>query len=296
MGVALGEAPPITNFEAAKFCLRACLHWSTHARWYSFLREHPCMRRATAARPQLLWKLQRDYLQTGLPLKDKLAWLLQHHDWALRTLPSSLLTQVYTDAGHVLTTLELPEGPVELTLSACERFAKEGEWVLSVRSSGERVAALAFTVHRHSSDWCAHIGCLQGADGAGKQDQVRQATKALQGLRPKQAVVLALYSLLAALGVPTVLAVSNQAHIYQAKTRRRDRVQADYNEFWLELGGRALDRSTYLLPHHLNRKDLSEVPSKHRSQVRRRQALEDTLIAQIGQALNQPLSPDALFH
>ncbi|MEO8296936.1 MAG: DUF535 family protein [Burkholderiales bacterium] len=286
------QAPPpviaTTTLETAKFYLRACLHWRSHVRWQRFLATPGAMRAAATARPQLRWKLQRDYLQAGLPLRDKLAWLIDHHTWAQQALPAPLLAAIYTDNGLTLATLALGDHPVRVVLSACERFAKEGEWVLSLRLGAERVAAVAFTVHAHGRDRCAHVGCLQGGDAAGTQDLVREATKALHGLRPKQAVMLALYGLMAALSVPTLLTVSNRSHVYQAHWRRRTRVRADYDQFWQELGGQA-EGDAFRLPTQLTRKPIEAVASKHRAQARRRHQLEDGLL----QALARTLGSDA---
>lgn len=275
-----------TRLEAAKFSLRACWQWSEHARWLGFLQQHEVLRSAAAHRPQLLWKLQRDYLQAGLPLRDKLRWLMQHHDWAVRTVRSSVLSAIYREPGHGLATIERPEGIMTLVLSACERYAKEGEWVLSLRLAGHRVAALAFTVHQHGPGLVAHIGCLQGADSAGQQELIKTATKALEGLRPKHAVMMGLYGLLAAWGIPGVLAVSNHGHIYQSRLRRRARVQADYDAFWTELAGHPLNHRCWRLPSVLTRKPIEAVASKHRAQARRRRELEDQLLSQLAASLS----------
>ncbi len=295
----LGLSPmtmaPLTTLEAAKYWLRACLQGDAHARWMHFLRSQQSLRAMVAARPHLLWKLQRDYLQAGLPLRLKLAWLMQHHGWALQALPAAALHALHTDAGFMLAELPLPEGLLQLDLGSSERFAKEGEWVLRLQLAGHQIAALAFTVHHDPTEPCVHIGCLQGSDRAGQRDAVRDATKALHGLRPKQAVMTALYALMGALGVGQVQAVGNTSHVYQAKWRRRDRIAADYDGFWTELGGHPGAGGGWRLPARLARKALADVPSKHRAQLRRRQALEDLLVAQIGERLALPLTTTQVF-
>jgi uncharacterized protein VirK/YbjX len=286
----------LPGLEAAKYWLRACLQRGAHARWMGFLRDEPGMGELVALRPQLLWKLQRGYLQAHLPLSLKLDWLMQHHRWALRTLPAEGLRAAHTDAGWRLAELPSPTGTLQWVLRTCERYAKEGEWVLGLRFEGRQVAALAFTVHLDAQHRrCAHVGCLQGAERAGERDLVREATKAMHGLRPKQAVTIGLYAVAAALQVPRLQAVGNASHVYQGHWRRRERIAADYDGFWLELGGLP-QPDGWQLPTLLARKACEEVASKHRAAVRRRQAFEDLLIAQVGERVDgTPLSPGQVF-
>jgi uncharacterized protein VirK/YbjX len=287
---------PLPGLEAAKYWLRACLQRGEHARWMGFLRHEPGMGELVALRPQLLWKLQRAYLQAGLPLATKVDWLEQHHRWALRTLSREALRALHTDAGWTVAELPLPTGALQWVLRTCERYAKEGEWVLSLRFEGRQVAALAFTVHLDAQQRrCVHVGCLQGAERAGERDLVRDATRAMHGLRPKQAVTIGLYALAAALQVPRLQAVGNASHVYQDHWRRRARIAADYDTFWAELGGVPLGDG-WQLPPHLSRKPCSEVASKHRAALRRRHAVEDALIAQVGERLTgTPLTADPVF-
>jgi uncharacterized protein VirK/YbjX len=178
------------------------------------------------------------------------------------------------------------------------QFAKEGELVLSLwrcevaagAASRQRVAALAFTIHKHDGAWVAHIGCLQGGSGSDTADLIRQATRELQGLRPKQAVVIALYAMTSACGLDHVRAVARADHVYQSHWRRRGRVQADYDTYWTELGGIA-DGSAWRLPAQLSRKAVEDIASRKRSQYRRRHALEDLLVEQV-QSITRPCSAE----
>jgi uncharacterized protein VirK/YbjX len=242
------------------------------------------------AQPQLVWKLQRSYLSRGTSVQCKLEWLRQHHDWVAQHWPPDLGAQLYQPGGQLLAELPIAQECVSYRMHLCTdtQFAKEGELVLSLwrcevvagQESRQRVAALAFAIHKHQGTWVAHVGCLQGGSGSDTADLIRQATRDLHGLRPKQAVVIALYAITSAYELDHVRAVTRSDHVYQSHWRRRGRVQADYDAYWAELGGIA-DGSAWRLPAQLSRKAVEDIASKKRSQYRRRHALEDGLIEQI---------------
>lgn len=280
----------VTPLEATKYLVRGLLSPRSHSAWNRYLLRDENTRERTQAQPQLVWKLQRSYLSRGVSVKCKLDWLRQHHDWMARHWPAQMVAQLYKTSGVPLAELPCAQEAVVYRLALCmdAQFAKEGELVLSLwrcDSSNplaverRRVAVLAFTIHRHGSDWVAHVGCLQGAEGSGANDLIRQATRELHGLRPKQAVVVALYALARADQIDHVRAVANADHVYQSHWRRRNRVVADYDAYWAELGGTP-DGGAWRLPARLGRKSPADIASKKRSQYRRRHALEDALIAQ----------------
>ncbi len=280
-------------WETAKFAARGCVHPRAHGVWGRFLSEDTQRSAWARAHPHLLWKLQRPYIEIDVPTRTKLVWLCDHHLWMHQRWPASVTDALCRRGEALLAQLQLggqadrqtsseadAHAVYRLELRIDPQFAKEGELVLSLSRDGERLAVLAFTIHRAGLRWVAHIGCLQGALGEGGAELIRTATKELQGLRPKQAVLQALYALTAAQGVHEIQAVSNRSHVYQAKRRRRERVQADYDAFWTEFGALPLGNS-FRLPGSLPRKTLDEIPSRKRAQYRRRHELEDSLAAQL---------------
>jgi hypothetical protein len=108
-------------------------------------------------------------------------------------------------------------------------------------------------------------------------------------------VLLALYALVRGYGLGGIHAVTNASHIHQARWLSRNKVQADYDQFWGEMGG-VRDRSGYVLPDCMARKTLAEIPSRKRAQYRRRHELEDALISQIQAALPDCTHPSPIFH
>lgn len=114
------------------------------------------------------------------------------------------------------------------------------------------------------------IGCIQGPGGQNGKDVVRDLTKNMHGMRPKQLMLSLAYAFAQHFGIQRILAVSNTAHPLR---RARDRFQADYDAFWLEQKGSDLGDGWFMLPEALGRKSEAEVPSNHRSAFRRREAM-----------------------
>lgn len=59
---------------------------------------------------------------------------------------------------------------------------------------------------------------------------------------------------------------------------------ADYDSFWLSIGGEKQENGNFMLPLVMPRKPMEEIASKKRSEYRRRYALLDSLIQQMKQA------------
>ncbi|WP_439500366.1 DUF535 family protein [Aminobacter ciceronei] len=90
------------------------------------------------------------------------------------------------------------------------------------------------------------IGGMQGPKGADAKRAVISATRCLGGLRPKDAMLLALHGLVSA---PHIMAVSNATHVInQRRRKRRKLMQADLDGYWTERGGVAAEPFGFRLP------------------------------------------------
>ena len=136
-----------------------------------------------------------------------------------------------------------------------------------------------------TASWAATIaiGCIQGPDGPNSKDLVRDLTRNMHGMRPKQLMLSLAYAFARQLGIERILAVANAAHPLR---RVREKFQADYDAFWLEQKGRNVGDGWFMLPEALSRKSELEVSSHHRSAFRRREAMrieaEQLLINALG--------------
>lgn len=171
-------------------------------------------------------------------------------------------------------------------LACTDKFDREGEFLLTLeqRCAHHRIAAIAFSLNE-SAGGGLDIGCLQGAKAGDGPEFIRQVTKDFHSMRPKNLLMFALYDLAACWGIQHIRAISNEARIYSKQWRpfrHQDYAKANYDQFWEELGGQVLaDTGWFQLPPHLHQKSIEDVPSKHRSEHRRRLALRDSIDQQI---------------
>lgn len=287
----LGGADPL------KYLLRSCTALPTAQRWATFLLSNATLHELAKARPLLLFKPQRPYLRNNAPSQQKLTWLQDHFNWMLEQWPAAFLLPMYRQRGIELLTITGTSGKTyPLVLRPTEQCEKEGELKLVLMDQQKPLTLIGFTIYRQGNQWVADIGCLQGPRPSLGRDAVRNATHDMYGLRPKQLVLTALYALLTAYGIKTLRAVANDSHVYQAHAKKNERVSANYDSFWEEMHGiRPPDSNSYLLPPRMARKCMSEIASKKRAQYRRRQELEDKMIASLRAALPTTDANQAVF-
>ncbi|MGQ5522020.1 VirK/YbjX family protein [Chitinimonas sp. PSY-7] len=283
-----------------KFLLRSLSHYPLAMGWAKLIQSDPRLTELVTKQPHILLKLQRPYLRASVPTAQKLSWLREHYYWMLFHWPWQFVQAMYRQGEAELAQLNCEDNLYRVVLRPCERCSKEGELALYFERNGETLAFLAFSVHRVGKHWTVNIGCLQGPSPELGLELVKTATKECHGLRPKQAVLIALYALIRHHGVQQTVAACNSSHIYQHSTRRNQRVTADYDSFWQEMGG-VPNYAGFDLPVLLCRKSVAEIASKKRAQYRRRHQLEDQLVAAIQATLptrskSAQVKPVSIFH
>jgi len=276
---------PLGGKQVWKYLVRGAMLYPWASRWADYVLTDSQLRAMLAEKPCLLFKLQRAYLRKDAGVATRLAWLRSHYDWTRRRWSEDFMASLYEQGAVTLATLQGDQArSYQVILRPTGGFDREGELVMSLETSGERVAVASFTIHQSGGEWVLDIGCLQGPRPELGRDAVKTATGDLHGLRPKQAILMALYAFANGYGIRRIEAVGNEGHIYMARWRRRRNIAADYDSFWTEMGGVA-EGNGFRLPARLARKSPDEVPSRKRAQYRRRHLLEDTMIGQIRDAL-----------
>jgi uncharacterized protein VirK/YbjX len=276
---------PLGGKAVWKYLLRSAVHFRGSQRWASFLLEDGANRQMLRLQPRLLLKPQRPYLRKDASAEQRIRWLMDHYRWVRETWSAEFALGLYQARCLELANITVQGGAsYQLVLRPTCKFDREGELLISLETAGLPLAVVSFSMVRNDVDWVASIGCLQGASPELGREAVKAATSDLHGLRPKQAVLLALYAFARGYDVERIVAVGNEGHIHMARRASRDKVVADYDGFWLEMGGEAAGDS-FVLPRRMGRKSGDEIPSRKRAQYRRRQALEDGMVLQLRAAL-----------
>lgn len=266
-----------------RYILRFLLDWNTNLNWVKYLNSSPqIIQWRTEHEADFYLKFHNAYLSNSFNNQQKLTSLQNHYDWLFshvntdncENTPIPLLQ--YTIEG------ETPQS-LCLNLFFKGKHRREGESCILLELNGEVQYALSFTYILFNGQPKFFIGGLQ----AGKQDKInldtiKNLTKSLYGLRPKQLLLHGLSVLCNFYNIEQIVGVSNENHFYQNSRKKRDlnRVKTNLDEFWLEFGATPDQFGNYTFPPLSNHIDLAEIASKKRSQYRKRQLILDALIEQ----------------
>lgn len=272
------------TFNRSKFVLRSLLYRGPLSRIYRLFCEAPLCELPTRY-PELLDKPMRPYRFASSSAHQRAAMVEEHYRLMLERFPS-LIVPLYLEQGVEVG--RIPDSEVRLVLRHDGTFRREAELSLSLLDGeGKRLYSCAFSLERCGGSLGLVIGSVQGPEPSvdAPQERVRLLTKQCHGLRPKSLVVMLVLMLAESMGANRVSAIRKCAHIFQAKRyskKKKECLQADYDELWGEFGARVLDANFVTLAP-LERKPLEEIASKKRAMYRRRYDWLDELARRLDQ-------------
>lgn len=238
-----------------------------------------------------LQKPLRPYINGSFTAEERLKSLQEHFDCLkllFKSNPANFLS--ITQGGLTVAVFSCKKQiAYELILAQTDHFDREGEFRLTLREAEtqKEIGVVAFNLGMMPARRL-DIGCIQGHKTGGVEF-VREITRDLYGIRPKNLLMFALYDLVEIWNIRFIRAIDNTHRIY-AKRRelfsRQNYAQADYELFWKELGGMDLGNGWFKLPDHLKQKQAKEVPSKHRAEHRRKLQLREDIRFQIQNLLS----------
>lgn len=176
---------------------------------------------------------------------------------------------------------------ISVVLDRPNWFTREGEIVINLVHNQLRVASIAFTLSKKSQRVVAYIGALQGIhSGIPSAESLgiyKQLTKLFHGLRPKTLLLEVLKAYLNTLGVNQLYGIADQHRHHRHKYFGFDQTtvfKSDYNGFWEEHGG-YLNKCMgfYNITMQAAIREIETIPSKKRSQYRKRNAMIESLEA-----------------
>jgi uncharacterized protein len=170
---------------------------------------------------------------------------------------------------------------VRIILEQPKWLVREGMLTLSLFCGDHRAYSLAFSLFREAGRVGMFIGGLQGRSTEGALERYKVLTKCFHGMRPRDLLVDCLRMLAPSLRAQRILAVSNDyRYIKHPYFRGRPETNSvDYDEAWVDRGGRRIDPTHFELPMALSARPVEEVPSRKRAQYRRRNEMLESLQA-----------------
>lgn len=267
--------------ETLKLQLRARWQHRQTRDWLHLLNSHPVFHDLVQACPHLIHKVYRDYLSKKLSCRQRVDLLAEHYYFILQQGWGNLMAQAARDPVCLGTVPGKSGSLYHLQLCSVYPMEREGEIVLRLIQEDEVLYSVAFTffgsVQRASIG--VSIGCIQGPNSQDSLHRVREATRDLHGLRPKNLMVRLVRQLGYDHGCRQLLLVSNNNHAVHYSAKKKGRLFANYDELWHELGAKPRPDGDFELPcEDLPLPVMEEIASKKRSEMRKRHEITLALI------------------
>ncbi|WP_426111217.1 DUF535 family protein [Massilia sp. PWRC2] len=266
--------------ESCKLVSRALLYRRQTSAWLHLLNSHPLFAQMLPSCPRLVNKIYRDYLSTRLGCDERLDALRSHYSTVIDRGLTPLVARAALGAVE-LCRLNAKDGDYRVQLRAGSVLCREGELIFQLMHEQTLVYSVACAFVRDGALLMLGVGCLQGTPGAGAQDRVREATRALHGMRPKNLLMRVVRQFGHDQGCAGLLLVSNANRVVTT-SMRQGKVHADYDTLWTELGAVQRADGDFTLPcAALAALDLAEIASKKRSEAKKRHEMLSTALDDI---------------
>lgn len=265
-----------------KFIARALICPKLTFNLLGILVKQPLLSSMLRAQPDLPCKLHRPYLANTFNSRQKLDVLQEHFQLINQCIPEKLRRNYLHHSPYKLAELTgKNDEKYSLYLGSFPKLNKEGEITLMLANEQQQTLALiTFSLFYYQKQKTLFIGGLQGADPETPHSEIQTTTKACHGLFPKRLVLEATCCLAELMGITQIIAVGNATHIYQNwryRAKKKDKLHADYDNFWISLGGKPCAEGHFSLPARIARKPLEDIASKKRAEYRRRYQLLEQL-------------------
>jgi uncharacterized protein len=267
--------------------------WKYRAQLTAFFKrpEHAALAREITQRPEILGFTLWPYLHAGWDVMQRFEALSQHQQ-ALQSDMAALA--VAPEGSVVVADMDAVSKGLKLVVDRAPWCFREGSLVFNQFLHAERLMSVAFSFGLQNGERVAYVGSVQGANGESALATYREIAKDLQGMRSRDFLIKAFQFLAYQLGVKKVLCVSEaqRHHRHPYFGDKGGVLHLNYDEIWLENNGVATSEGFHqlgLLPHV---RPMEDIAAKNRALYRRRYALMDELLADIGtrygQSAHQP--------
>lgn len=248
--------------------------------WWQGIAHNPKAATALQHFPKMQRAIYRTYINRHWAMRHRLKVIDGHY----RLIEDSRAIVAEATKGAVeIASLEARHPGLKLALTKMDWFHREGEVVLILFLQDREMMSIAFTLGQQEQEVVAYVGGIQGYKSADSLQTYRDLTHALHGMRPRDLTITTLKILLREIGVSRICAVANDARHNFEYLARRKVPSLDYDEIWLEHGGRRLENGFYDIPLEVKHKAPSEIPTRKRALYRRRYQMLETIELEIQQ-------------
>ena len=266
----------------AKRLLGRMLFPAATARWQNFVQHDDMLREQAGRHPVLTSKIYRPYLSSQLGCAQRVDALIGHYRFiGQRGLTGLVRRAAMHDID--LASIQCKSGEIAtIQLSAIHEGHREGELALKLRYRDEQIFSASLLFGMVDGQPQLTIGRLQGTSSEQGRSLVRDATRDLFACRPGQLLIGLARHIAHRMACRQVLLVGNENRIV-LNIWRRWRITADYDRLWLEMGAARRQDGNFQLECLASPDiDIEAVPSKRRSEARRKLAMLEALYAEVG--------------
>jgi uncharacterized protein len=218
--------------------LRSMLSPTASLRWSAFICEYYIRYVQSPPSTAVLSRPLRNFGRRGLSPAGRVDLMYRHYAMMEQRFRSELLAGLCRDS--LLDLVMLESKGVHFRIGLCNSarltMPREGELVFFFQNTetGTILAKKSVFLGMVEQKPVLIIGGLQGSPGA--KTSIIAATRKMHGLRPKDAVLLAVRAFAHVAGIEDVHAVGNSSHVITADNQRRK--FSDYDDYWVERGAK----------------------------------------------------------
>ena len=238
----------------------------------------------------------RRFVRPWMTTAERLDLMISHYTFLVDRFSSAGLAALLDKSGVQLVVLTGKSGK-KYIMKMTGEMSKDGcIRIILIDPDNTRLASITGVIGKDKNNekvfW---VGALQGgtplsSDGTQASDgkkPVADATKDLNGLRPKQAVLHAVCAVSMLFGVKKILAPSLKNQIAIKNWRKGGNIHTEYDTFWDEYTeGKTDSHGDYSLTLPLPRRRLEDVQQKRRKDWVLRYGRVDEMTAGINKALD----------
>lgn len=256
--------------ERLKLLLGTAFFPRATSRWLSYLDADTHLQHHARQFPKLVTRIYRPYALRSFNCSQRVTLMIQHHE-ILRLNGWSNLVDASRNAPLQIAKWTANDGNiVTLQLVSLRDGHREGDHSLQLLWGSEVLFSLTFVLRETQQVRQLLVTRLQGSQNSSAQELIRNATKALHGLRPADFLLQMARNLASKLGCSDVVLVSNRQRV-ALNPLRRFRIKLDLDKFWLERGASVHSDGLFVMSPEVEiRSDFTDIPSNKRAQARRR--------------------------
>lgn len=276
------------------FVLRCLLNHGRMERLAAFFRQSPLLEKIAEVYPFVYEQPTRAFFYHRSTFDERTDIVEQHMWYLAGHLREEVVLSLYQKKRYILWESHAKEEkPLRLELFYHPGQRKEGLLSVVLRLGTEDLYQMMFWIASDKEgNWALWIGAMQGPNMKDAKEVIKKVTKRCHAYRTKNLILHATQEIAKSLGLARIYAVTNEGYYANNHVRLDRKLKTSFSDFWRESGGRPLsDARFYALPLTEHRKTIEEVPTRKRSNYRKRYALLDEIDASIREsvgALRQP--------